>query len=37
VVAQGGAIRLDIECLECELTDLGADALGTGVEVEGDG
>src|SRR5436853_1913926 len=28
--AQGGAIRLDIECLECELTDLGADDLGTG-------
>lgn len=27
--AQGGAIRLDVECLECELTDLGADELGT--------
>lgn len=26
--AQGGAIRLDVECLECELTDLGADELG---------
>ena len=28
--AHGGAIRLDVECLECELTDLGADDLGTG-------
>jgi hypothetical protein len=27
--AQGGALRLDVECLECELTDLGADELGT--------
>src|SRR3954470_22270935 len=27
--AQGGAVRLDVECLECELTDLGADDLGT--------
>ena len=26
---QGGALRLDVECLECELTDLGADDLGT--------
>jgi hypothetical protein len=26
--AQGGALRLDVECLECELTDLGADDLG---------
>ncbi|WP_213772348.1 DUF2948 family protein [Bradyrhizobium sp. dw_78] len=25
----GGALRLDIECLECELVDLGADDLGT--------
>ena len=25
----GGALRLDIECLECELTDLGSDDLGT--------
>ncbi|MHB0771386.1 DUF2948 family protein [Bradyrhizobium sp. 5.13L] len=32
--AQGGAIRLDVECLECELTDLGADPLGTGIEAE---
>jgi hypothetical protein len=25
----GGALRLDLECLECELTDLGPDDLGT--------
>jgi hypothetical protein len=25
---QGGALRIDVECLECELTDLGADDLG---------
>lgn len=28
----GAALRLDVECLECELTDLGADELGTGLE-----
>jgi hypothetical protein len=28
--AHGGALRLDVECLECELTDLGPDDLGTG-------
>ena len=28
--AGGGALRLDVECLECELTDLGADDLGAG-------
>jgi len=27
---RGGVLRLDIECLECGLTDLGADDLGTG-------
>jgi Protein of unknown function (DUF2948) len=27
--SQGGMLRLDVECLECELTDLGADDLGT--------
>jgi hypothetical protein len=27
--SQGRALRLDVECLECELTDLGADDLGT--------
>jgi hypothetical protein len=27
--AQGGALRLEVECLECELTDLAADDLGT--------
>ncbi len=26
--SQGGALRLDVECLECELTDLGVDDLG---------
>ena len=26
--SQGGALRLDVECLECELTDLGMDGLG---------
>lgn len=25
----GGALRLDVECLECELADLGTDDLGT--------
>jgi hypothetical protein len=25
----GGALRLDVECLECELADLGGDDLGT--------
>jgi hypothetical protein len=25
VFAQGGALRLDVECLECELTDLGSE------------
>jgi hypothetical protein len=34
--AQGGALRLDVECLECELTDLGTDDLGTGDLGEGD-
>ena len=27
--SHGGALRLDVECLECELTDLGADDLGS--------
>ncbi|AWM03679.1 DUF2948 family protein [Bradyrhizobium amphicarpaeae] len=34
--AEGGAVRLDVECLECELTDLGDDVLGTGLEIEGE-
>lgn len=34
--AGGAAIRLDVECLECELTDLGSDELGTGLETEGE-
>ena len=33
--AHGGALRLDVECLECELADLGADELGTGELGEG--
>ncbi len=33
----GGALRLDVECLECELTDLGADDLGTSDLGEGAG
>ena len=28
--AHGGALRLDVECLECELTDLGPEDLGAG-------
>jgi hypothetical protein len=31
----GGALRLDLECLECELTDLGPDDLGTSDAGEG--
>src|SRR5438309_636101 len=27
--SHGGALRLDVECLECELTDLGTDDIGT--------
>src|SRR5271166_5771274 len=26
--SDGGALRLDVECLECELADLGVDDLG---------
>ena len=33
--SHGGALRLDVECLECELTDLGADDLGTGETGDG--
>ena len=33
--ARGGALRLDVECLECELTDFGADDLGAGDLGEG--
>jgi len=32
---EGGAIRLDVECLECELTDLGLEDLGAGDIEEG--
>jgi hypothetical protein len=31
----GGALRLDLECLECELTDFGPDDLGTSDAGEG--
>jgi hypothetical protein len=31
----GGALRLDVECLECELADLGADDLGSSELGEG--
>ena len=31
----GGALRLDLECLECELTDLGPDDLGSSDAGEG--
>jgi hypothetical protein len=33
----GGTLRLDLECLECELTDLGADDLGTSEGAESSG
>jgi len=33
--SHGGVLRLDLECLECELTDLGSDVLGTGDPGEG--
>ena len=33
--SHGGALRLDVECLECELTDLGPDDLGTSDSGEG--
>ena len=33
--SHGGALRLDIECLECELADLGVDELGAGDLGEG--
>ena len=32
---RGGALRLDVECLECELADLATDDLGTGDLGEG--
>ena len=33
--SRGEALRLDVECLECELSDLGADDLGAGDPGEG--
>jgi Protein of unknown function (DUF2948) len=35
--SHGGALRLDVECLECQLTDLGTDDLGTSDGGEGSG
>lgn len=35
--SHGGALRLDVECLECELTDLGPDDLGAADLGEADG
>ena len=35
--SQGGALRLDLECLECELTDLGPDDLGNSQSAESSG
>jgi hypothetical protein len=32
---RGEALRLDVECLECELSDLGVDGLGAGDPGEG--
>lgn len=29
IFSHGGALRLDVECLECELADLGPDDLGS--------
>jgi hypothetical protein len=33
--SHGGALRLDVECLECELADLGPDDLGASDVGEG--
>jgi hypothetical protein len=35
--SHGGVLRLDVECLECELTDLGTDDLGTSDPGGGEG
>jgi Protein of unknown function (DUF2948) len=35
--SHGGALRLDVECLECELTDLGTDDVGVGDGVKSSG
>jgi hypothetical protein len=34
---RGGALRLDVECLECELADLGPDDLAAGEGAESSG
>ena len=33
--SHGGALRLDVECLECELTDLGPDDVGMANDGQG--
>jgi len=33
IFSRGEALRLDVECLECELRDLGVDDLGVGASV----
>jgi hypothetical protein len=35
--SHGGALRLDVECLECELADLGPDDLAAGEGAESSG
>jgi hypothetical protein len=35
IFSDGAALRLDVECLECELTDLGPEDLGAGDVGEG--
>ncbi len=35
IFSHGGALRLDVECLECELADLGPDDLGASDVGEG--
>ena len=35
--SHGGALRLDVECLECELADLGPDDLGASEGAESSG
>ena len=37
LVSHGGALRLDVECLECALADLGVDDLGAGEDAEPSG
>ena len=32
--ADGAALRLDVECIECELADIGEDVLGDDAALE---